>query len=54
MYGYIIKVKHVYQDRDNPHIQVIELGGDYSIRYALFMALIDSGKEFKIEIAGDE
>ncbi len=46
---YKILVKHFYQDTDNPHIQEILDNGEFYMRYALFKALIDSGKSFEIQ-----
>lgn len=51
---YKIVVFHVYQDKHNPSEQEIILEGGYAIRYALFMALIDSGKDFVVEIAKEK
>uniref|UniRef100_A0A6H1ZLZ9 Uncharacterized protein n=1 Tax=viral metagenome TaxID=1070528 RepID=A0A6H1ZLZ9_9ZZZZ len=49
-----ITVYHVYQDKHNPTEQRIETNMDYGMRYALFMALIDSGVNFKVEYVRDE
>lgn len=51
---YKIIIYHVYQDIHNPNKQIIKIGGDYSIRYAFFMALIDSGKDFDVEITNEK
>lgn len=49
-----ITVYHVYQDIHNPTEQVIEESADYGMRYALFMALLDSGKNFKVDILKEQ
>lgn len=49
-----VEIKHVYQDRYNPHIQTVILNCDYASAYAFFMALLDSGKDFSLEILGDD
>ena len=54
MIKYKIIVYHYYQDPHNPFKQIIIINGDYSIRYALFMALIDSHVKFDIEILKEE
>ena len=51
MVEHIITIYHPSKDPHNPYEQRIHEAGDYGIRYALFMALLDSGKDFKIEIA---
>lgn len=49
-----ITIYHYYQDIHNPTKQIIIINGDYGIRYALFMALIDSHVKFDIEILKKE
>lgn len=50
MIGHIVKIEHVYQDRDNPHIQEVTLNCDYACAYAFFKALISEGKSFSVDI----
>ena len=45
-----IIVFHVYQDPNNPTEQTIIISADYPTLYALFQALIDSHKDFALEI----
>ena len=46
-----ITVYHYYKGEESETIIIIN--GDYSIRYALFMALIDSHVKFNVEILKD-
>jgi len=47
-----ITIYHYYKGEQFE--QIIMVNGDYGIRYALFMALIDSHVKFDIEILKEE
>jgi hypothetical protein len=48
-----IRVKHIYQDPNNPDIQEIVIDIDYPTAYALFAALLDKCRDFTIEMTGE-
>ena len=46
----IVIIYHVYQDEYNPTKQIVKFDCDFATKYAFFMALIDSHKNFDIKM----
>lgn len=49
-----IVVKHYYQDPHNPSLQTMIVNADYPTMYALFNSLIDSHKDFSVELTKEQ